>query len=65
MKWLGIGGTGVAELLNHANYNNNPPDEVVMLQEFFEAPVNVCNNCGTDMEAYFRASTTASTFRSP
>jgi hypothetical protein len=54
-RWNGIGGTGVAELLGHANYNGNPPDESGVLAAFFEAPVNVCNNCGTEMDAYFIA----------
>merc|ERR1711871_429271 len=53
-RWEGIGGTGVAELLNHDNYNGNPPD-VAAVMDIFEAPVNVCDNCGTEMQAYFVA----------
>merc|ERR1719311_775443 len=53
-RWNGIGGTGVAELLNHDNYNGNPPD-VADVMDIFEAPVNVCNNCGTEMQAWFVA----------
>jgi len=54
-RWDGIGGTGVAELLNHDNFNGNPPNAQAVLLDFMEAPVNVCNNCGTELEAWFIA----------
>jgi len=55
--WTGIGGTGVAELLNHANYNNNPPDQSGIL-DIFESPTNICNECGTEMEGWFKVADT-------
>merc|ERR1719272_1243190 len=54
-RWNGIGGTGMAEMLAHANYNGNPPDETFTAIDFFESPSNVCDNCGTEMDGYFMA----------
>ena len=63
-RWNGIGGTGVTVLLSHSNYNGNPPDHSSVMMDFFEAPVNVCNNCGTEMDGYFKAKTSGlHTFR--
>lgn len=53
-RWNGVGGTAVAELLSHDNYNGNAPDEQAVM-DIFEAPVNVCDNCGTEMQAWFMA----------
>ena len=62
-RWNGIDGTAVATLLSNAAYNDNAPDETAVL-DLFEAPVNVCDNCGTEMQAWFMAAETgAHTFR--
>eukprot|EP01043_Picozoa_sp_COSAG02_P012116 COSAG02_NODE_461_length_21848_cov_235.681043_5_plen_1116_part_00 len=53
-RWNGIGGGQVEQMLADVNYINNPPD-VEEVYELFEAPNNVCDNCGTEMDAYFRA----------
>ena len=54
-RWNNIGGRRVSDLLEHNRYKNNPPDETNILLDFFEAPVNVCDRCGTRMDGYFRA----------
>merc|ERR1712127_958137 len=43
-RWAGIGGTGMAELLAHANYASGADVSSVFL-DFFESPTNVCDNC--------------------
>jgi uncharacterized protein (UPF0212 family) len=49
--------------LSHDNYNNNAP-VAFEIMDIFEAPVNVCDNCGTEMQAYFMAADSgAHTFR--
>lgn len=44
--------------MSHDSFNNNPPDVTAVQTDFFEAPANVCDECGTMMEAYFAPSVT-------
>merc|ERR1719502_927216 len=55
-KWNGIGGTGVQQLLDAqvvGGAGADPDDSATM--DIFEAPVNICNNCGTEMDGWFKA----------
>ena len=51
-RWAGVSGGAVAQMLANDNYINNPPD-VEEIFDIFEAPTNVCNGCGTEMDAWF------------
>jgi hypothetical protein len=50
----GVDGTGVAGRLSNDSYSNNSPDEQAVTV-VFEAPVDVCDNYGTRMQAWFMA----------
>eukprot|EP01043_Picozoa_sp_COSAG02_P008440 COSAG02_NODE_270_length_26392_cov_29.151980_3_plen_1648_part_00 len=51
-RWAGVSGGAVAQMLANDNYINNPPN-VEEIFDIFEAPTNVCNGCGTEMDAWF------------
>jgi hypothetical protein len=53
-RWNGISGATVDQMLSNSNYINNPPDAQEVL-ELFASPVDICDDCGTVMDAYFRA----------
>ena len=55
-RWNGIGGTGMDEMLAHANYAADA-DFAYPMMDFFESPTNVCDNCGTEMDGWFVPST--------
>ena len=44
----------MAGMLAHPHYVD-PPDTEEVFMDLFESPSDVCDQCGTEMEAYFRA----------
>ena len=56
-RWNGISGTDMAVLLNSDYTSAIASAAVTAVMPMFESPVNVCDNCGTMMEGYFRAAT--------
>ena len=53
-RWDGISGTSMDDFLSADHYIANPPDEFSLFLDFFESPSNICDNCGTVMDAWFR-----------
>ena len=55
-RWHGIPGRDMQQMLTHANYldGNGVPSAEQALSEAFESPSDVCDNCGTEMQALFR-----------
>ena len=56
-RWDGIPGTTMDELLSAIHYIVDPPDEFSVYLDAFESPTNICDQCGTVMDAYFRPTT--------
>ncbi len=55
--FFGIGGSSINDLLASPNYPNNP-DEVNIVTDYFEAPVNFAYDYGQRMHALFKAPAT-------
>ena len=53
-RWDGIGGGTMQALVAHRQNGIMLPDSTATLTSLFESPTNVCNNCSTEMTAYFR-----------
>ena len=54
-RWNGISGSGVQQLLASQYAAGVAGADETSVMQMFESPVNVCDNCGTMMEGYFRA----------
>ena len=48
----GIEGTAIATMLEHTLYPDSPAREAI-IEDFFETPANICDNCGSTLQAWF------------